>query len=109
MARLKNKINNKFEARINKYTKYKELKPPVNSIESRAARDRRLIQLADILTGAVGFHWNQEDKKEDARIGKIFLTNYISSQLGKDSLSFTTKWHERKFNIFYFDTGKSKK
>lgn len=68
LINLKEKLNSKFERQINKYVyqygyKY-AVNPPVVSIEPRPAKIRRLIQLADILMGAVGFYWNNEHLKK---------------------------------------------
>jgi len=109
---LKEKLNNKFERQLNKYiyqSGYRyTVNPPVVSIESRPAKTRRLIQLADILMGAVGFHWNDEHIKSNARLGKVDLANYIAGRLGRNSLKFTTNWNDRKLNVFFFDVSKSK-
>ncbi|ABB14583.1 conserved domain protein [Carboxydothermus hydrogenoformans Z-2901] len=108
---LKEKLNNKFESTINKYSwffGYQKVKPPVITIESREARERRLIQIADILMGAVGFYWNKEHLKSNVRNGKLTLAKYIASKLGRNDLLFTTKWNDKRFNIFLFDTSKTK-
>lgn len=74
----------------------------VISIEPRPARERRLIQLADLLMGAVGFHWNGLHCLPDAKIGKIYLANYIARHLGRCNLCFRTSSTDRTFNIFRF-------
>ncbi|HHW43815.1 MAG TPA: hypothetical protein GXX25_08410 [Desulfotomaculum sp.] len=107
---LKQKLNKKFESRLNKYQYiygFRPVTPPVKTIEARSANERRLIQLADILTGSVGFYWNKEHIKEGVRPGKISLAQYIASKVGKHNLLFTTNWNDKRFNIFYFDTSKS--
>ena len=80
----------------------------VTTIDARVAKQRRLIQLADILMGAIGYHWNLEHLKENASEGKCFLANYISDQLGRKDLKFTTALSSRPFNIFYLQPGKNK-
>lgn len=77
---------------------------PVLTIEPRKAKNRRLIQLADILMGAVGYHWNEKHKLDTAKESKVNLANYIAQKLGKDNLNFTTNWRNRRFNIFYMNT-----
>lgn len=72
----------------------------VLSVESRRAQDCLLIQLADILLGATGFHWNDEHLNENAREGKKYLAAYISQELGRSSLKFESPLSERVFNIF---------
>lgn len=72
----------------------------VLSIEPRPARDRRLIQLADILMGAVGFHWEGLHEKVGAKESKVYLAKYIATKLGKPNLKFTTSVSNRSFNVF---------
>lgn len=36
----------------------------VRHIEARKSHEVDLIQATDILTGAIGFHWNDMDKKK---------------------------------------------
>lgn len=103
---LQRKINNKFMQKICKYY-YSSIKPPVLSIESRLAKSRRLIQIADILMGAVGFYWNKEHLKDNCKEGKLYLAKYIAQKIDQENLIFETRWDNKKFNIFYFDTNKS--
>lgn len=100
---LKNKIHLKLKSKTGKDIK------PIKSIEPRSAKDRRLIQITDILMGAVGFHWNDEHLKSNPKKTKLFFSNYIAEKLGKEDLRFETCWNEHKFNIFYLDISKSKK
>lgn len=85
-----------------KKTEYTYSDNIVLSIESRPAKDRRLIQLADILMGAVGYHWNEMNLLSNAGEGKVFLADYIAQKLGKDNLCFSTSASNRTFNIFRF-------
>ncbi|MGB9819011.1 MAG: DUF3800 domain-containing protein [Thermovenabulum sp.] len=110
LSRLKEKLNKKFEDKINKYSwlyGYRKVSPPVISIEAREARDRRLIQIADILMGAVGFFWNKEHLKTNVREGKLALAKHIASNLGRNDLIFITNWDDKRFNIFYFEPSKT--
>lgn len=107
---LKEKINERFKWKLNKHWKiygFRDVNPPVKTIEARSAKERRLIQLADILMGAVGFYWNGEHSKTNPRLGKITLAQHIAKKLGRNDLLFTTGWNDRTFNVFFFDTTKS--
>ena len=90
---------------LDPYTSYKN-KNPVLTVEPRKAKSRRLIQLADILMGSVGYHWNDEHFKNKTKDGKVYLANYIAKKLGRRNLKFTTNWNNRKFNIFYMKVDK---
>ncbi|KUK83743.1 MAG: hypothetical protein XD97_0107 [Pelotomaculum thermopropionicum] len=110
MSLLKNNLNEKFKWRINKNWHslgFKQIALPIKTVEARPAKSRRLIQIADLLMGAVGFHWNDEQLKENPREGKVLLAEHICYHLRKMDLYFTSTWNDYKFNIFYFDTSKS--
>lgn len=76
----------------------------VASVESRKAVDYRLMQLADIFMGAIGYQKNNLHEKANANKAKVFLANYICEKLGKRDLCFGTKWDDRIFNIFELRT-----
>jgi len=99
---LRDKINNRFARALAECEPLKDVPLPVRTVESRPAKQRRLIQLVDLLIGAVGFHWNAEHTKKDPREGKIFLAKKIASYLGKHDLAFATGKAEKRFNIFRF-------
>lgn len=71
------------------------------SIEARIAKNRLLIQLSDILMGAVCFHYNNWHLESNASEGKVYLANYIANKLKFKSLFVQTNKEFRKFNIFY--------
>lgn len=79
----------------------------VGSVEIRQASNRRLIQLADVLTGAVGFHWEGFDRDVRSNKGKVkaFLSDYIAAKLNRKDLRFTTSLDDRTFNVFYMRPG----
>jgi len=83
-------------------------KNPVKSVEDRPAKERLLIQLTDVLMGAVGYHWNEEHLKEEASAGKKYLAGYIARKLGWSDLSRETAKAYHRFNIFRLRPGKQK-
>lgn len=89
---LKESLNNKI------FSKNKV--KPVISVEHRNAQDKLLIQLADVLMGAVSFHYNNNHLENTAKEGKCFLSNYICQKLNAKSLYFSTEKSYKKFNIF---------
>ena len=65
---------------------------PVNS------RDIPLIQMSDLLIGAVGYAWNNRNTSE---IKKEFCTD-LAKAVGLTSLKNSTNLSAEKFNIFHF-------
>lgn len=89
---------------INKKYNRKKLGQNIISTQARPAKSRRLIQLADILMGAVGYHWNGEHLKPEASKGKIYLSNYIANKLHRKDLKFISRSAtEKTFNIFFLN------
>lgn len=104
---LQEKLNRKFDWLMNKHWEiygHRKVNPPVKTIESRDASTKRLIQLADLLMGAVGFYWNDEYIKNQVKPGKRMLAQHIACKLHKKNLKFSTNWNDKLFNVFFFDT-----
>ncbi|WP_084413466.1 DUF3800 domain-containing protein [Desulfovirgula thermocuniculi] len=101
-TRLK-ELMNALNRSINRDYSYSLDELPVKSIASRPAEGRRLIQLADILIGATGYHWNNLHNRPCANKGKVFLASYIAGKLGRKDLVFTTSPNDRRFNIFFLN------
>lgn len=94
-------LNNGFRKKM----RYNYNENIVLSVEARPAKSRLLIQLTDILMGAVGYQWCEEHKKTCARQSKVELSYYIAEKLNRDNLIFTTDWNDTRFNIFKLDPG----
>lgn len=73
----------------------------VLSVEPRHPQQRILMQLADILTGATGFHWHGGHLRPGAKEGKVYLAKRIAGHLGRKDLRFTSERLDRVFNVFY--------
>lgn len=71
-------------------------------LEARSASTRYLIQLADIITGAIGYHWDEFNLKSDAKPGKIYLADYIASYIKRPNLKFCSVKGDKLLNVFCF-------
>lgn len=74
----------------------------VRSITAANSRDVLPLQLADLLVGAVGYHWNDLEEKPDASPAKAELAGYIASRLGRRTLKFASARDELLFNVWKF-------
>lgn len=75
----------------------------VKFVEEVESSDNDLIQLADLLIGAVGYQWNELDTVDNASKAKISVCNLIAKHISTDTLAkFSTGLGEDKFNIFHF-------
>jgi hypothetical protein len=59
-----------------------------------------MVQLADLLIGAVGYAWNEREKAEGASEAKIAFLRRLEAGLGRASLARGTAKGEKKFNVF---------
>ncbi len=85
---------------INK--KYSISSSPFRSIEPKNSKLSELIQMNDIIIGAIGFQKNGYDLLSDSRQSKKDLAAYIASQAGFADLRKDTPWREKRFTIWNF-------
>jgi len=84
------KVNCLFIRRLTKHGT-QPTTPPILSIEARPARERRLIQLSDILMGTVGTTGMLNTLRMTRSSWENCASNYISNHMGpKDLLSTTS-------------------
>jgi len=72
------------------------------SLEPAESNELELMQLTDLLSGAVGYVWNQRDLSPNASKMKVKLARHLASSLGWPDLLYSTSPDEQKFNIFGF-------
>lgn len=74
---------------------------PVRHVESKQAENSNGIQLADIIMGAVGYHWHDLHMRPEASVPKKALAAHIAHRLGRRHLKFSTP-PSATFNIWRF-------
>jgi len=74
----------------------------VVKIEPRAARGCELLQVADVIMGAIGYHWNGCHTRSSAKRAKVLLAEYIAEKAGLVSLAQETPRRQREFSIWFF-------
>ena len=105
LSDLRSILNNSFF----KQQGYQGDRQPIRTLESRPENDRLLLGLADLFTGAIGYHWNGLHEKPEASRGALYLSRYIAEKVGKEHLRFTTSRYNRRFNIFWIKPAPEKK
>lgn len=80
----------------NRYWKKKANCEPLRAVEPRRSHGEDILQLADVLLGAVGYAWN-EGKNSPA---KMELMAHIAKRLGRPSLRLATSPSFKRFNIW---------
>ncbi len=74
----------------------------VTKIEPISSDGCETIQVADVLMGAVGYHWNACHTRPNARRAKVLLADYIAQRAGILSLAQATPWGKKEFSIWPF-------
>ncbi len=79
---------------------------PFHSVEPRDSRDVGLLQMVDILIGAVGYRKNGYHLIPSSSPAKINLTEYITQESGLRSLVYNTTKDVRRFTLWNFRLSK---
>jgi len=74
----------------------------IRAVEVAKSHDHNLMQVADILMGAVGFHCNDWHLRPESRQSKKDLANYIAGLLRLPSLKSQTPRTLEHFSIWHF-------
>lgn len=78
------------------------------TVEGADSKKDDLIQAADLLTGAVGFHYCGGHNAEGASPGKLAIAARICRHLRKGSLCFSSYPSERWFNVWKWKPSRPK-
>lgn len=74
----------------------------VRKVEPVDSKKCELVQVADVLMGAVGYHCNDCHTRPGAKRAKIELAHYIAQKAKLLSLNQSTPFGQRRFEIWRF-------
>lgn len=77
---------------------------PFRRVEYRDSKTCNLVQLVDLLTGAVAYHWNGNQLEPGASPARVELAQFIAGRVGLKSLAIPTPPGRDKFSIWKFAT-----
>lgn len=80
----------------------------VRNIQPVDSKQSNMIQLVDVLMGAVAFHNNRRHLQPDCRESKKTLAMHIAKRAGYASLAVSTPKHRPNFGIWQFQFGAKK-
>lgn len=89
--------------------KYNEKRRVVRNVQAVCSHDWGLMQIADVLMGAIGHQNNDCQLRPSARRAKIELADYIARKAKLLSLRDDTPWSMKHFGIWRFRFGAGKK
>ena len=75
---------------------------PVRNIQPLDSKDSDLIQIADILMGAIGYEMNGAHTRTGAKRSKVLLAEYIAQKAGLVNLQQPTPRSQKNFSIWHF-------
>jgi hypothetical protein len=75
---------------------------PVRNVQAVDSKDSGLIQIADILMGAIGYEMNGAHTRTGAKRSKILLAEYIAQKAGLVNLQQPTPRSQKNFSIWHF-------
>lgn len=81
----------------------------VKQVEARDSKKTNLLQMADVIMGAIGHQNNDMHLAKNARKAKIDLAAYIAQKAGLKSLKEQTSYGRRDFEIWRFQFSKKPK
>lgn len=93
---LKDILNNKCNKKI------KEGYKPFRAIEPKDSRNSEIIQINDLLLGAIGYVKNGHLTLADSSKAKVELCKYILQKTGFQNLTDNSPYREQRFKIWNF-------
>jgi hypothetical protein len=74
----------------------------VRNIQAVDSKESDLIQIADVLMGAIGYEMNGAHTRSGAKRSKVLLAEYIAQKAGLVNLQQPTPRSQKQFSIWYF-------
>jgi len=71
----------------------------IRNVEPICSHKSEILQIADILMGAIGYHYNGWHQHSEASAAKIELANYIAVKAGLSGLAQDTPEEQEQFEI----------
>lgn len=73
---------------------------PFLSVEAVDSKDFDLVQMVDVLIGAIGWQWNGHHKRSESSAAKSALAKHISRRAGLFRLDTETPFRRRNFTVW---------
>jgi hypothetical protein len=89
--------------------KYHCARDVIRNVQAVDSKTSDLMQIADVLMGAIGYQNNDCHLRPEARKAKIELATYIANKAHLMSLKQNTPWGMKHFGIWLFQFGGSAK
>jgi hypothetical protein len=98
---LRTVLNNGISKKLSKGLNAVSIQP-FRAVEPRNSKSSEIIQLNDIILGAIGYHKNGYHLLSGSSKAKIELSNYIAQKAGLTGLSDNTRYGQSRFAIWNF-------
>ncbi|MBK9671494.1 MAG: DUF3800 domain-containing protein [Bacteroidetes bacterium] len=73
---------------------------PIRTVEPRNSKNSEVIQINDLIIGAIGFQKNGNHLLAGSRRAKIELAEYVAKSAGLLNLQNDTRWGQHRFEIW---------
>jgi hypothetical protein len=87
-------LNNGMASRLGIHSR------PFRAVQPVDSKLSVFVQLVDVITGAVGYHWNQLHLAPGASEARRELAAYLAERLGFDNLPIETSFSMQRFKIW---------
>jgi hypothetical protein len=77
-------------------------RPPFARVAFRDSKSTRLLQLSDLMTGAIAWHKNQHDAAPEASASKCEMAEYVASRVGLRRLGDDAPRREVRLSCWTF-------